>query len=372
MNRTFIGIGAGPIQTGIFVAGAFQGGFDRIVLAEVDSAVVSAVRESGSITVNTAGSEEVTSRTYTGIEILNPNEAADRARLVEIAKDTLVFNTALPSTRFYPSCASWMREAFLANPAAPRYLYSSENSTTAAAELKSAVNLPELPATYYLDTVIGKMSKVFTTAESDLPPLAPGLPKGHLVEEFSTIYTSSAPNVEDVGIVNLYPKADLVPFEEAKLYGHNASHLLLALLAMQRDCTYMSDAARFPEIVEFTQRTLINECGAALCRKYAGVDEYFTPEGWERWAVGLIRRMTSPLLADAVARVARDLPRKLGWDDRLVGALRLCNSQNVPAPGLTAGVGIALRFAAIDSLLDSDWKGRPGAAELAHALRMHQ
>ena len=59
MNRTFIGIGAGPIQTGIFVEGAFQGGFDRIVLAEVDSAVVSAVRESGSITVNTAGSEEV-------------------------------------------------------------------------------------------------------------------------------------------------------------------------------------------------------------------------------------------------------------------------------------------------------------------------
>ena len=112
--------------------------------------------------------------------------------------------------------------------------------------------------------------------------------------------------------------ADLVPFEEAKLYGHNASHLLLALLAMQRDCTYMSDAAGFPEIVEFTQRTLINECGAALCRKYAGVDEYFTPEGWERWAVGLVRRMTSPLLADA-QRGGRHLCQSFGRPPHLHG-----------------------------------------------------
>ena len=74
MNRTFIGIGAGPIQTGIFVAGAFQGGFDRIVLAEVDPAVVSAVRESGSITVNTAGSEEVTSRSR---DSMSPEAPAD-------------------------------------------------------------------------------------------------------------------------------------------------------------------------------------------------------------------------------------------------------------------------------------------------------
>ena len=33
---TFVGIGLGPIQTGIFLAGAAKGGFDRIVLAEVN------------------------------------------------------------------------------------------------------------------------------------------------------------------------------------------------------------------------------------------------------------------------------------------------------------------------------------------------
>ena len=35
MKKIFLGIGAGPIQTGIYVAGAAKGGFDRIVLADV-------------------------------------------------------------------------------------------------------------------------------------------------------------------------------------------------------------------------------------------------------------------------------------------------------------------------------------------------
>ena len=31
--KTFLGIGLGPIQTGIFVSGASKGNFDRIVVA---------------------------------------------------------------------------------------------------------------------------------------------------------------------------------------------------------------------------------------------------------------------------------------------------------------------------------------------------
>ena len=63
MSRIFLGIGAGPIQTGIYVAGAFKGGFDRIVLADVDAALVSAIRQSGTITVNTACAEKIRAST---------------------------------------------------------------------------------------------------------------------------------------------------------------------------------------------------------------------------------------------------------------------------------------------------------------------
>ena len=368
MAKTFIGIGAGPIQTGIYVAGAADGGFDRIVLAEVEPTLVAALKQHHSITVNTAEAERITTRTYENIEVFNPNDPNDLPQLIEIAKDALAFNTALPATKFYKFCAPWMKEAFARNPEGRRYVYTSENSTTAAADLTAAMGV-EYPNTYYLDTVIGKMSKVFASTESDLPPLTPGFAKGHLVEAFSTIYTSSAPGIEEVGIRNLFAKADLVPFEEAKLYGHNASHLLLSLLAAERGCTYMSEAAKFPEIVEYTLQALVQEAGPALCRKYAGVDEYFDPANYNAWAKELVQRMISPLLSDAIARVARDLTRKLGWEDRIVGAVRLCEAQGISAPRLRHGVEIALRFNAIDALLEGDWKDRPGAEALAESLR---
>ena len=38
-KKIFLGIGAGPIQTGIFVSGASKGSFDRIVVAEVDDTI---------------------------------------------------------------------------------------------------------------------------------------------------------------------------------------------------------------------------------------------------------------------------------------------------------------------------------------------
>ena len=368
MSKTFIGIGAGPIQTGIYVAGAADGGFDRIVLAEVEPTLVASLKKHRSITVNTAEADRITTRTYENIEVYNPNDPADLPQLIDIAKDALVFNTALPATKFYKFCAPWMKEAFAKNPDGRRYIYTSENSTTAAADLKTAMSV-EYPETYYLDTVIGKMSKVFAAGENDLPTLTPDFAKGHLVEAFNTIYTSSAPGIEEVGVKNLYAKPDLVPFEEAKLYGHNANHLLLALMAAERGCNYMSEAANFPDIVEYTLQALIQESGAALCKKYAGVDEYFEPANWETWARELVRRMISPLLSDAIARVARDLTRKLGWEDRLIGAIRLCHSQGVNCPKLLHGAKIALRFNAIDAMLEGDWKDRDGADALADALR---
>ena len=39
-------------------------------------------------------------------------------------------------------------------------------------------------------------------------------------------------------------KRDLAPFEEAKLYGHNATHALIGYLAERKGCKFMSDAGR--------------------------------------------------------------------------------------------------------------------------------
>ena len=338
---TLLGIGAGPIQTGIFVSGAARGGFSRIVLADVDKELVKAIRRSGTITVNTAGADAVRSDTYGRIEIYDPFDTDDLETLTTAASEAVAISTALPATVFYRNVAPWLSAAFQSAPDSRRYVYTAENSTTAADELREMVGV--FPNTHYLDTVIGKMSKVFTGGEADLPPLAPGLGRGHLVEAFNEIYTSSAPGIPGVGIEGLSPKSDLVPFEEAKLYGHNTVHFLLALLLRERGCRTMADAAHHPDLVAVAQAAMVDECGTALCRKYAGVDPFFTPDVFRAYADNLVARMISPMLNDDIERVLRDMERKLGWNDRLAGAMRLCRDQGVMPSHLMAATEVATR-----------------------------
>ena len=39
--------------------------------------------------------------------------------------------------------------------------------------------------------------------------------------------------------------------------------------------------------------------------------------------------MTNPYLTDAIDRILRDLPRKLSWNDRVIGTMRLALSEGV-------------------------------------------
>jgi mannitol-1-phosphate 5-dehydrogenase len=360
---TFLGIGAGPIQTGIFVRGASRGGFDRIVLADVDQELIQAVRVSTSITANTACRDSVRTDTYSNVEIYNPGDSADLEILKKVAAEALAICTALPSTAFYKHVAPWLTPAFASAPHKTRYVYTAENSTTAADDLRQAVGT--FPNTYYLDTVIGKMSKVFTASESDLPTLSPGLNRGHLVEEFNDIYTSSAPGIRQVTIEGLYPKETLEPFEEAKLYGHNTTHYMLAILASQRDCQYMDEAAKHSDLIGLTTRVLIEECGSALCKKYTGDDPFFHSENFRNFAVVLVERMTSPTLRDSIERVVRDPQRKLSWNDRMIGAVRLCQSQGIQPANLLGAVAVAARSCfgpdcpAVAAGLTRLWTGAP-------------
>ena len=342
---TFLGIGLGPIQTSIFLDGAFRGRFDRLVIADVDAALVAALRNSkGSLQFNTASGRAVTSRTITGVEAFNPTVPADRAQLVAAAAGADEMATALPSIAFYPHIQGWLREGFARAPDRRRFVYAAENHNHAAEALAAAVGA--FPDTHYLNTVIGKMSGVFPAAECarrQLPTLTPSADRGHLVEEFNQILIQSCPGIEERSVQNLIAKPDLLPFEEAKLYGHNALHLWLGLHAQQRDFQMMDEIAGEPALLARARVAFVGEVGAALCRKRAGVDVLFTPAGFAAYADDLLLRMVNPFLTDQVGRVCRDLERKLGWDDRLIGALRLVVSQGFEPAVLVEGAVLAAR-----------------------------
>ena len=73
-----------------------------------------------------------------------------------------------------------------------------------------------------------------------------------------------------------------------------------------------------------------------------GFDPLFTHEGFAEFVDGILPRMVNPYLLDTVARVGRDPRRKLGWEDRLIGAIRLALDYDVKPIRYAFGAAAAL------------------------------
>ena len=140
------------------------------------------------------------------------------------------------------------------------------------------------------------------------------------------------------GIEVFIEKENLLPFEEAKLYGHNAIHALIAYLGDVMGYTTIGEAGGDKWIMERAQEAFLNESGAALIKKYGAIgDPLFTESGYREYAEDLLVRMVNPHLNDTIERVGRDRPRKLGIEDRLFGTMILALDYGIEPVNLAFG-----------------------------------
>ncbi len=363
--RTFVGFGFGAIQGGLFLYEAFRSSkFGRLVVAEVVPEVVAAVRRArGCFRVNIATRSGVVVQEARGVEIFNPAVPADARALVDALAQASEIATALPSVEFYgrgePTVAGLIAEA-IQNKAgrhdlAPAIVYTAENHNHAAEILQGLCDqrlgerargdAPRL--VQFLNTVIGKMSGVVTAAEQiraeGLVSLVEDFPRAFLVEEFNRILVTQIrlPAFRR-GIEAFVEKPDLLPFEEAKLYGHNAVHALLGYLAARNGCRFMSEAANDRSLMQLARDAFLQESGTALIARHWGLDPLFAAAGYQAYADDLLERMTNPYLRDRTERVIRDTPRKLAWDDRLIGTMRLALDAGVTPWRFALGAAAAL------------------------------
>jgi mannitol-1-phosphate 5-dehydrogenase len=367
-NKTYIGIGFGAIQAGLFLYEACQSGhFGRLVVAEVMPEPVAALRRANGVyTSNIAHPDRIESAPIGPVQIENPAIDPDRERLLEAIAQAEEIGTAVPSVDFYVSPGPGSLHRLLADglrrkaaqSGPPAVIYVAENHNHAAEILEAAV-MRAIPANeqaevrarvQFLNTVIGKMSGVVTDPEQiaaqNLAPVTPGSSRAFLVEAFNRILISqirlpAAPDFQR-GIAVFEEKVDLLPFEEAKLYGHNATHALAAYLGLAAHRRYIADLPPMPGAMAFLRAAFLEESGAALVKKYHGLDPLFTPDGYRHYVDDLLARMVNPNLQDTVERVGRGPERKLGWHDRLVGTMRLALSQGITPARYAVGAAAAL------------------------------
>jgi len=365
-EHVFCGFGFGPIQSGLFAAEAFQSGnFSRIVVAEIDRQLVEAVRaNNGSYHVNVAGTDGIEALRIDNVELLDPNIPQDRQMLTEVLGRSTEIVTCLPSVNFYESggansVASLIAEGLGESEAKGTIIYTAENNNHAAELLEKLVAGTVgdlLPANVqFLDTVIGKMSRVVDDpaeiAQLKLKTIAPCIERAFLVERFNRILVSRT-RIAGLtpGIEVFIEKNDLLPFEEAKLYAHNAVHSLLGFVGAVKGYAAMTRLKDDPAIMRIAKDAFLTECGPALIKKYGTLgDELFTEVGFRGYADDLLERITNPYLADTVARAGRDAVRKLAINDRVFGTMQLALDYAIEprnmAIGAVAGIAVLIEQA---------------------------
>ena len=393
--ETFVGFGFGAIQAGLYLYEAQEatrrsGAFGRLVVAYRRPEVIAQVREArGYVSLNIAQPDGIETLKVGPVEMFDVNVAAERESITEAISEASEVAVAVSSVSDYVSRGEGSLHLLLAlglerkgvtdGPGA--VIYASENHTRAAQILRSSIleALPEdkqervLQQSCFVNTVIGKMSRTVQGLEEigalGLEPITPKSDRAFLVERYRDILISSVTFPDHVpfgrGLASFTEKDDLTPFEEAKLYGHNAAHALAAYLGVTVGVTYIAELNDVPGFFPFLRAAALGESGAALIRRHSGADPMFTKRGYEDFMEELLKRMLNPYLKDTVARVGRDAPRKLGWDDRLVGTVRLVLREGLQPHRHALGVAAALKT--IDSspdMLPNLWKNdRPDKNE---------
>lgn len=391
--RTFVGFGFGAIQAGLFLLEAeLSGAFGRLVVAEVVPEVATALRAAGGyFTVNVAHADGIEAVRVGPVELCDPAVEADRRVLIQAIAEAREMATAVPSVRHYASDAPGSIHRLLAaglerkvqEGGPPALLYAAENHNFAADLLREAVarelNDPTaLERVCFANTVISKMSGV--PARDDLPaglaPVTPGSERTFLVEAFNRILHSPARLPDgtrlEPGIGVFIEKQELLPFEEAKLYVHNALHAMAGYLGEMAGLVSMAQLPDRPGILAITRRAVLEESGAALVLAHAGLDPLFTQAGMVAYVDDLFARMMNPWLDDRITRVGRDAARKLAWDDRLIGAMRKAMGAGLAPDLLALGAAAALQHFAPEQaggqVLAGLWQRPDADAHTAAAL----
>ena len=370
---TFVGFGFGAIQGGLFLPEASSSHFfSRLVVAEIDPKTVEQVRKhKGTYFCNIAESDRVRVIKIEGVEIYNPMVLEDRVKLVRAIAEAQEICTALPSFTLYDAgedsvakiICEGLKIKMESHELPSAVIYAAENDSRAASRLRMACQkyLPNLSEekVVFSETVIAKMCSVVIDPiridAEELIPIVEEFPKAFLVEAFNQILIEEKqPHGFIRGLKKFHTKEDLDPFAISKFLGHNAIHALLGYLAKQQGIAYMHVAGKQKDLMEMVRSAFIDEAGAGLCKEFSQVsDPLFSEEGFSDYVDDALIRMVNPFLRDPVDRVTRDPVRKLGWEDRLIGSMKLACRAGVEPKILAKGAALVLQCACVENKWDS-------------------
>lgn len=192
-----------------------------------------------------------------------------------------------------------------------------------------------------VETSIGKMVPIMSKKDEEADPLQV------FAEPYNTLI------VDELGFINpvpdipgLAPKKNMKAWVDRKSFIHNLGHATTAYLGnfYFPEKKYIFEVLDEPWLRQEVKTTM-QQAGNILRARYPGE---FSLQAIEEHIEDLLLRFANRYLGDTVYRVGMDLPRKLGPEDRLFGAIKIARQLNKPYDKILKAAVAGIYFQATD------------------------
>lgn len=331
--------GAGNIGRSLTGALFSAAGYE-VVFVDVDERLVDALNRQGGYTISVRDENPHEIR-VSGIRAVN---ASHKDEVAEEVASSDIAATAVGARAFGP-VASLLAGGLVERGGSPLDVILCENLHDAAGTFRKFLveNLPKENTAAFpvglVETSIGKMVPIMPDEIRRTDPTMVW------AEAYNTIIADEDAFINPVpGVQGLVTKRNFRAYVERKLFVHNLGHAASAYMGYLEGAGFIWEAME-KEHTSKCASGAMRESGRALRLRYPG--EWTEAEMGEH-IEDLLRRFRNRVLGDTVYRVGRDLPRKLGSDDRIVGAIRMDLEQGVEPRHTLEAAAAALLFRAPD------------------------
>lgn len=332
--------GAGMVGRGFLGQLLSESGY-QVTFVDIDRELVEAINAQGGYRlrlVDNEGPEELWIAPVRAID----GRAADRATAVlsqaELAA-TAVGVRALPAIA--PIFAQAIASRAEAELELPLNIIVCENLKGASTIFREMVRCSLQPQyhSFFEDRAGFAMAVIARMAAIVPPEVREQDPALMIAEPYKELPVSCEGLVGPIPqVVGLRAEPDFEAWVARKLYLHNAGHAMLAYLGYLKGLTYGYEALHDRDVRPLFDKAL-DESLRALVAEFGFAEEHLRTH-----VADLTRRLDNRALADTIFRLARDPLRKLGPEDRLVGAARLALKHGITPQALAWGIAAGMFY----------------------------
>ncbi|MBR5218717.1 MAG: mannitol dehydrogenase [Clostridia bacterium] len=340
--------GAGNIGRGFIGQLLSQSGYS-VAFVDVNPDVIKAINDAGRYPINILyknSSEEIWVENVSCVD----GKDIDAVATAIAEADIMATAVGVNILKFIAApIAAGLKKRWENGNNTPLNIIICENLIGADKVLKQLIS-ENLDDTDKLDTLVGFVeASIGRMVPVQTPEMQNGNPLRVCVEAFDKLPLDKAAFKGEIPAIK---NAILfTPFEfyiERKLFIHNMGHAFTAYLGALCGYDYIWQAIEDPRIEVCVLRAM-TQSAIALSKRH-GVD---VTELYDH-VTDLISRFGNRQLGDTVKRVGGDIKRKLSENDRIIGALKMCNEQGVAADYIELAAAAALNFPFDDTGLSAE------------------